>query len=97
MHRPGLRTSVVSLARLFSYVNDAPVLDAAAQTRLYKMIKRSIGEHCLGWKRSTKIQDIMYSPIMSVQDIDEIGLQHLEPVPNSEQPNTRPARLSNSI
>lgn len=77
-HNKNTRTSVVSVARMMSYVNEKPVFDNAAQARLFKMIKRSIGELYLGWKRSTNIKDIMYSPIMSVQDLDDIGEEHIE-------------------
>jgi predicted Zn-dependent protease len=77
-HNKNAHTSVVSLTRMMSYVNEKPVFDNEAQARLYKMIKRSIGEHYLGWNRSTNIKDIMYSPIMSVQDLDDVGLEHIE-------------------
>jgi predicted Zn-dependent protease len=77
-HNKGLNTSVVSLARLMNYANGQPVLDNLALTRLYKMVKRAIGEMHLGWKRSINIDDIMYSPIMGLQDLDRIGINHTE-------------------
>ena len=83
-HNREFRTSVVSLARMLDYVDGQPVLDNLALTRLYKMMKRAIGEMRLGWKRSTNLNDIMYSPIMSVDDLDRIGINHVESPPQDE-------------
>ena len=44
-------------------------------------MKRAIGEMRYGWKRTTDIQDIMYAPIMSLDDLDQIGLEHYEEKP----------------
>lgn len=77
-HDRALDTSVVSAARMQANLFGQPVADKQTPTRLYKIIKRAIGEMRLGWKRSTDIADIMYSPIMSLNDLDRIGLQHFE-------------------
>jgi predicted Zn-dependent protease len=77
-HNTEARTSVISLARMMTYVDNKPIFDNSAQIRLYKMVKRSIGEMFLGWKRTVNIKDIMYSPIMGLQDLDDIGIDHLD-------------------
>jgi predicted Zn-dependent protease len=76
-HSPMLNASVVSLARLLTYSNGNAILDDAAAARLYKMTKRAVGEMRLGWKRSADTQDLMYAPIMSIEDLDRIGLEHM--------------------
>lgn len=77
-HNKDLMTSVVSMARLFNYIDDKPVVDNIAVSRLYKMTKRAIGEMYFGWQRSTSIEDVMYSPLMGVSDLDKIGVNHIE-------------------
>jgi predicted Zn-dependent protease len=95
-HNKVLNTSVISMARMMDYVNGQPVLDEKVSVRLYKMVKRAIGEMHLGWKRSTNIEDIMYSPIMGVQDLDQIGMNHTES-PQVGTPESKPTRLNNAI
>jgi predicted Zn-dependent protease len=77
-HSKELKTSVVSMARLFEYENNKPVVTDLVLTRLYKMSKRAIGENYLGWKRASDINDVMYSPLMGVTDLDRIGINHAE-------------------
>jgi len=77
-HNKDLMTSVVSMARLFNYIEDKPIADNVAVSRLYKMTKRAIGEMYFGWQRSTNIEDVMYSPLMGVPDLDKIGINHIE-------------------
>jgi hypothetical protein len=31
-----------------------------------------------GWQRSTNIEDVMYSPLMGVPDLDRIGVNHIK-------------------
>jgi hypothetical protein len=31
----------------------------------------------LGWKRSADPEDLMYAPIMGIEDLDRIGLEHV--------------------
>lgn len=78
MHNQELKTSVVSMARIMELENNKTVVNNVVLTRLYKLIKRAIGENYFGWKRSTDINDIMYSPLMGVQDLDKIGINHIE-------------------
>ena len=79
MHDKALKTSVISMARLLDYKAGKAILNDAALSRLFKMSKRAIGEMLLGWHRSTDRNDVMYSPLMSVQDLDRIGAKHIEP------------------
>lgn len=75
-HNKSLNCSVISLARLLEYTNNQPVFNERASTRLMKMTKRAIGEMRFGWPRSTDRSDLMYSPIMSLDDLDRLGLEH---------------------
>lgn len=77
-HNKEYNTSVISLQRMVNYINGVPVFDEVSKSRLYKMMKRSIGEMQFGWQRTTDINDIMYAPIMSLDDLDKMGLQHHE-------------------
>lgn len=76
-HSKELNTSVVSMARMFNYVDGKPVVDVIVAARLLKMMTRAVGEIHLGWKRSTNIVDVMYSPIMGLDDLDRIGTKYL--------------------
>lgn len=67
-------TSVISTARM-SY--STPIVTASQEQiklRIYKMAKRAIGELYFGFARSSSIDDIMYAPIMSLEDLDAIGM-----------------------
>ena len=37
------------------------------------MVKRNIGDVYDGYTRSKEIRDVMYSPIISLDDVDEMG------------------------
>ena len=43
--------------------------------RTYKMTKREIGIVHFGYPRSTDVKDLMYSPIMSLEDVDRMGTE----------------------
>lgn len=75
-HNRGLNSSVVSLAGLLEPGQDRPVFTERTAWRLFKMSKRAIGEMHLGWSRSTEPSDLMYAPIMSLEDVDRIGYEH---------------------
>jgi predicted Zn-dependent protease len=77
-HDKSLNCSVVSLARLVEYSEQSPVLTQLAVLRLLKMTKRAIGEMYLGWSRSPDPNDLMYSPLMSLDDLDKTGFTHTE-------------------
>jgi len=80
-HMQSLQSSVVSMARLVDYGTAAVEPDVRTQAleRMHKMVKRAIGELHLGWRRSTDPADLMYAPLMSVDDIDRLGNEHREP------------------
>lgn len=72
-HFPPERLSVVSMARLsdsFFGKMDAP---GVTRLRLYKMVKKAIGLQYYGYARSTDLNSVMYSPIMSLDDLDASG------------------------
>ncbi len=77
-HDKELNVSVISLQRLVNYKDGKAVFDEISKMRLYKMMKRAIGEMHYGWKRTIDKQDIMYAPIMSLKDLDKLGLDHYE-------------------
>ena len=76
LHGPMLNTSVLSIARLV-YNGDGSRADhEVVGLRALKMLVRIVGEMRLGWKRSSQPQDVMYAPIMSIDDIDRMDLEH---------------------
>ncbi len=69
------RVSIVSIARLrdsFFGGTDSP---AQTKTRLYKMVKKSLGLQFYLYDRSTELRSVMYSPINSLDDLDASGTQ----------------------
>lgn len=100
MHSPNLHCSVVSMARLFETVDGEQRLTDRTGERTVKLAKRAVGELHLGWKRSTDPQDLMYAPLMGLEDLDRIGNAHREegdtaapgagPAVQSEPPGGRP-------
>ena len=101
MQSRSIRTAVVSIARLDMGENGGKANPATLRMRLAKMVKRSIGEMYYGYTRSADIQDVMYSPIMSLDDVDKMGSTFLhKPIrqPLTPPPSTRgssnPARPS---
>lgn len=77
-HDPHYDTTIISVARMREYIEGRPIISAHTMRRLYKMTKRNIGEEHLGWRRSPHAEDLMYSRIMSIDDLDRIGLEHEE-------------------
>ena len=75
-HDGGLRASVVSTARMSEPGDLSPHAASLLTDRFTKMIIRAMGEIQFGWKRSSNINDVMYSPIMGVDDLDRIGRTH---------------------
>jgi predicted Zn-dependent protease len=71
-HFPG-RISVVSAARLSDAFFGRPERQQITEERLYKIVKKSIGLQYYELPRSTKMQSVMYSPIMSLDDLDAVG------------------------
>ncbi|SCX60976.1 hypothetical protein [Nitrosospira sp. Nsp1] len=75
-HDSGLRASVVSTARMTEPGDLSQRAASLLTDRFSKMIRRAVGEMQFGWKRSSNINDAMYSPIMGVDDLDRIGRMH---------------------
>ena len=75
-HSSAYNSSVLSVARLLEFQGNEPKVDSRFCDRLFKMSKRAIGELHLGWKRSNDPQDVMYSPIMSLDDLDRLSMIH---------------------
>lgn len=75
-HDSALRASVVSTARMTEPGDFSQRAASLLADRFSKMIRRAIGEIQFGWKRSSNIGDVMYSPIMGVDDLDRIGRTH---------------------
>ncbi|MEW6303589.1 MAG: hypothetical protein AB1705_08970 [Verrucomicrobiota bacterium] len=78
MHDKVSRIAVVSSARLvLSNQRDQRADLETIRARVTKMIKRNIGDVYFGYTRSTDIRDIMYSPIMTLNDVDKMGTDYL--------------------
>lgn len=90
-HNRQLNSSVLSMARLLEYANDKPVFTELSASRLVKMAKRAIDEVKLGWTRSGDPRDLMYAPIMGLEDLDRIGYEHSPKAPDNESPKPQPA------
>lgn len=76
MHSPMARTSVLSVARLFHEKDGSPAPLDVVETRARKMLLRIVGEMRLGWQRTSDPTDVMYAPIMSIEDIDRMSVIH---------------------
>jgi len=96
-HNKTLNCSVISLARLLEFAGERPVLTERSISRLQKMTKRAIGEMYLGWKRSLDPSDIMYSPLMSLDELDKLGLDHAETPPEQAPRPALPQSSPNAI
>ncbi len=67
------RLAIVSSARLTLGPKGAPASRSTVLARLKKLVKRGIGDVYYNYPRSTDVRDIMYSPVMSLDDLDRIG------------------------
>ena len=72
-HNRQHRIAIVSSARLALGIAGGRATDETIRARVRKMVKRSIGDVFFGYPRSTNIRDLMYSPIMSLTDVDRMG------------------------
>jgi len=75
-HNPMARTSVLSIARLLYEKDGTPAPADLVGVRIQKMLMRIVGEMKFGWKRTDDPADLMYAPIMSIDDIDRMSLVH---------------------
>ena len=78
MHSPDLKCSVLSMARLVELENGEPRISQRTGERTIKLAKRAVGELHLGWRRSSDPDDLMYAPLMGLEDLDRIGNEHRE-------------------
>ena len=74
MHSPMARTSVLSIARLGYMKDGTPAPPDVVAARVQKMLMRIVGEMRQGWTRTAEPADLMFAPIMSVEDIDRMNL-----------------------
>jgi len=75
-HSPMANTSVLSIARLLYTNIGTPATAEVVGERVAKMLMRIVGEMRLGWKRTSDPVDLMYAPIMSIDDVDRMSLTH---------------------
>ena len=93
MHSPSLNCSVLSMARLVEFEDGMPRLTVRTGERTIKLAKRAVGELHLGWRRSTDPEDLMYAPLMGLEDLDRIGNEYREePAPLQPLPHDRPRK-----
>jgi predicted Zn-dependent protease len=69
-------TSVISVARMRASTPKEEGTPTQVGLRIYKMLKRTIGEQYFGLPRTADISNIMYAPIMSLEDIDSMGTDY---------------------
>jgi predicted Zn-dependent protease len=74
-HDHSQKVSVVSAARMLFDQQGKQATINVIQTRLRKMLLRTIALQYYGLQRSTDIADVTYSPLMSVGDLDQMGLK----------------------
>ena len=72
-HDHAQKISVVSVARMLLGQQGSPVAQDVIQTRLRKILLRTIALQYYELKRSADITDVTYSPLMSVADLDQMG------------------------
>ena len=70
---PAAHTSVLSVARLGFSTPKAPATREQVFARIFKMTKRMIGEQYFHLERSSDLGNVMYAPIMSLEDVDAMG------------------------
>lgn len=75
-HSPMANTSVLSIARLLYTSTGTLAASEVVGERVGKMLLRIVGEMRLGWKRTSDPMDLMYAPIMSIDDVDRMSLIH---------------------
>jgi predicted Zn-dependent protease len=75
-HSPMANTSVLSIARLLYTNIGTPATNDVVGSRVAKMLLRIVGEMRMGWKRTSDPADLMYAPIMSMDDVDRMDLTY---------------------
>lgn len=69
--------SVVSIARMDPRAYGGKYDGELVYLRMKKLVKKGIGLEYYGYKLSTNKDSVMYAPIMSLRDLDEIGTDYL--------------------
>lgn len=92
------RMSIVSSARLVGPKNGKAADEETIHARIKKMVKRSIGLVYYGYSRSSDVNDLLYTPIMGLNDVDRTGNDFLHPITEQKQaeiniPNQISARI----
>ncbi len=67
------RFSIVSIARMKGSFYQGFENPEVTKARLYKMVKKAIGTLYYHYPRSTDLKSVMYSPVMSLEDLDAVG------------------------
>jgi hypothetical protein len=67
------RRALISIARMKANPDGAGEAPALTKVRLYKMAKRQVGELYYRYSRSSDLNNVMYSPLMGLDDLDMIG------------------------
>lgn len=73
-HYQDQKVSVVSAARMALGERGAVARPDVVKARLRKMLLRTIGIQYYELERSTDLREVMYSPLMSLDDLDAMGL-----------------------
>jgi len=70
---PAQRMGVISMARMKDNLNGALVVPTRTKERLYKMAKKAVGILYYGYSRSSDRHSVMFSPVMGLEDLDQVG------------------------
>jgi predicted Zn-dependent protease len=74
MHYFAEKISVVSVVRMLFDEQGKQATPEVIVTRLRKILLRTIALQYFELQRSTNIEEVTYSPLMSVRDLDKMGL-----------------------
>jgi predicted Zn-dependent protease len=69
----GVPVVIVSLARMKNSFAGYPDDPNLTKLRLYKMVKKQIGLLYFKKSRSARLNSVLYSPVMGLEDLDAIG------------------------
>ncbi len=67
------RISIISSKRLASTATDA---QQVVNVRVYKLLKRAIGFQLYGLNATTNKGSVLYGPLLSVEDLDNMGFEY---------------------
>lgn len=75
-HDEDRHVSIVSTARMRESFYGLQEDPGKTKGRLYKMVKKTIGIQYYRYARSTDLNSVMYSPVMSLGDLDAQGVRY---------------------